>query len=235
MAVFRTIVLVAALSGLIAGIVLTVAHEVATVPIILSAETYEKAAEKGADRRAGASPTADHASAHDSAASAWAPHEGLERKAFTALADILTGIGFALLLVSAYALRGGEVNWRTGLYWGLAGFASVTLAPGLGLPPTLPGAATAPLADRQLWWSAAAVATACGLALLFLGRRAIWAVAGLVLLVLPHIVGAPQPAEFGSVAPATLAHRFVVAGVLSSLLFWIALGSLSGALYKRLR
>lgn len=231
MAVFRTIVLVAALSGLIAGILATAAHEVATVPIILAAETYEQAA----DRHAARSPAADHAAAHDHATGEWAPQQGLERKAFTALADVLTGIGFALMLVSAYALRGGEVNWRTGLYWGLAGFASVTLAPGLGLPPTLPGTEAAPLADRQLWWSITAVATACGLGLLFLGRRPVWAVAGLVLLALPHIVGAPQPAAFGSVAPPLLAHRFVVASVLSSLLFWIALGSLTGIFYKRLR
>ena len=69
------------------------------------------------------------------------------------------GIGFALLLVSAYAFSGASVDWRRGLYWGLAAFATFTLAPGLGLPPEVPGTSAAPLLDRQIWWVATAVAT----------------------------------------------------------------------------
>jgi len=231
MAAFRRIVLVAALAGLIAGLFVTIMHEIGTVPIILKAETFEKAAE----RPAGSSAHATSGSAHDHAASAWEPKDGVERKAFTVLADILTGIGFALLLVSAYSLRGGEVDWRKGLYWGLAGFATFTLAPGLGLPPVVPGTEGAPLADRQIWWVATAAATGGGLAMLFLTRRAVGTVAGVVLLVLPHIVGAPQPAEFESLAPSPVAHQFVVATVVTSLLFWIALGSLTGFFYNRFR
>ena len=33
-------------------------------------------------------------------------------------------------------LSGGITDWRQGLFWGLAGFAVFTLAPGLGLPPS---------------------------------------------------------------------------------------------------
>jgi len=231
MAAFRRIVLVAALAGLIAGIFASIMHEIGTVPIILRAETFEKAAERPAGPSAHATP----GSAHDHAARAWEPKDGLERKAFTVLADILTGIGFALLLVSAYSLRGGEMNWRKGLYWGLAGFATFTLAPGLGLPPVVPGTEGAPLTERQIWWVATAAATGGGLAMIFFKRRAAWAVAGVVLLVLPHIVGAPQTAEFKSLAPAAVTHQFVVATVVTSLLFWTALGSLTGFFYRPFR
>ena len=31
-----------------------------------------------------------------------------------------------------------SLSWRQGLFWGFAGFAVFTLAPGLGLPPELP-------------------------------------------------------------------------------------------------
>jgi len=229
--IFRHIFFVAALAGLISGVFVTVAHEIGTVPIILKAENYEKAAEQAAVPSANAMP----GMSHDDEANAWEPADGLERMAFTVLADVLTGIGFAVLLVSAYALRGDDVDWHEGLYWGLAGFATFTLAPGLGLPPQVPGTEAAPLVDRQIWWVTTAVATGGGLAVLFFTRRAVWAVAGVVLLVLPHILGAPQPAEFKSVAPALVAHQFIVATVVTSLLFWIALGSLTGFFYKQFR
>ena len=36
----------------------------------------------------------------------WEPEEGFQRNAFTVGANILTAIGFALLLTGAYAIRG---------------------------------------------------------------------------------------------------------------------------------
>lgn len=232
---FRNIVFVAALAGLIAGVFATILHSIGTVPIILKAETYEQAgAASGAMAATNTTANADAAAAeHDHEAEAWAPQDGLERTAFTALANVLTGIAFALLLTAAYALRGREMDWRRGLFWGLAGFACFTLAPGLGLPPEVPGTEAAPLFDRQVWWAATVVATGGGLALIFFTRQAAPTVLGVALIALPHIVGAPQPPEYKSLAPEGLAHDFVVAAVVTSLLFWLALGSLTGAFYKR--
>lgn len=227
MGAFRRIFVVAALAGLIAGLLATAAHHFGTAAIIAKAEVFEKAAEaKGA--AADAMPGMDHE------APAWEPEDGLQRTLYTALADVLTGIGFALLLVSAYAFSGAAVDWRRGLYWGLAAFATFTLAPGLGLPPEVPGTSAAPLLDRQIWWIATAVATGGGLAAIFLGRKAVWVVGGIVLIVLPHLIGAPQPAEHTAAAPESLAHQFIVAAVVTSLLFWLVLGSLTGFLYKRI-
>lgn len=231
MEILRRIIFVAALAGLIAGIFVTAAHQIGTVPVILKAEIYERAAEHTGAPSVHAMP----GMSHDEEAGVWEPTNGLERTAFTVLADVLTGIGFALLLMAAYVLSGDDVDWRKGLYWGLAGFATFTLAPGLGLPPEVPGTEAAPLADRQIWWVGTAVATGGGLAVLFFTRRAVWAVAAVALLVLPHIVGAPQPAEHKSLAPESVAHQFIVATVVTSLLFWIALGSLTGFFYKRFR
>ncbi|MFI4988919.1 MAG: CbtA family protein [Alphaproteobacteria bacterium] len=235
MTVFRRILFVAAAAGLLASVFATALHMVGTARLIQKAEGYEKAGEISAAPAAHAAsrPAMGSAPAHQHEESAWEPADGFERTAFTALADILTGIGFALLLVSVFVLRGREVDWRTGLFWGLAGFATFTLAPGLGLPPEVPGTEAAPLLHRQIWWVATATATAGGLALLFLTQRARFALAGIALLVLPHLVGAPQPAEYRSLAPELLAHQFVVAAVVTSLLFWLALGSLTGFFYKR--
>lgn len=244
MALFRRIFFVAALAGLLAGLFVTALHQVGTVPVILKAEVYEQAAEAPAAAPAGHDHAAaghDHAAAaaheHDHDSAAWEPQDGFERTGYTALADILTGIGFALLLVCGYALTGTltgrQTGWRQGLLWGLAGFAVFTLAPGLGLRPEIPGTEAAPLADRQIWWVLTALATAAALALLVFGRRASLAVLAVALLVLPHVIGAPLPVEFHSAAPEALAHRFAETAFATSLLFWAALGALTGYFYQR--
>jgi cobalt transporter subunit CbtA len=242
MSVFRSIVFVAALAGLVGGGFAFALHMIGTARIIERAEVYEKAADDAAaaathDTASHDATTHDHGAtamaAHEEAATEWEPEDGLERALYTALADVLTGIGFALLLAAGFAIWGHAVDWRVGLFWGLAGFATFTIAPGIGLPPMVPGTEGAPLLARQVWWVATAAATGGGLALLFLSRRAALAVAGIVLLVLPHLIGAPQPDEFKSAAPPALAHEFIVAAMVTSLLFWLALGSLTGALFGR--
>jgi cobalt transporter subunit CbtA len=221
-AVLRRLVSVALCAGLLAGIFAAAAHQIGTVPIILKAEVYEKPAEHPAG-----------AKAHEHAAVAWEPENGAERTAYTLLADILAGIGFALLLAAGLTLRGGDVTWRQGLFWGLAGFATFTLAPGLGLPPEVPGTEAAPLLERQLWWLATTVSTGCGLALLAFTRRAPWAVCAAILIVLPHLYGAPQSAGHGAATPELLAHQFVVAVTVVSFLFWLILGASTGYFYRR--
>jgi cobalt transporter subunit CbtA len=219
MAVFRRLVFVAVCAGLLSGIFATAAHQIGTVPVILKAEVYEKASEH-------VTPMAqEHAAV-------WEPQNGIERTAYTLLADILTAIGFALLLAAGLALRGGNVTWRDGLFWGLAGFATFTIAPGLGLPPEVPGTEAAPLLERQLWWLATAVSTGSALALFAFTRRAPWAVLAAVLMVLPHLYGAPQPATPAAAAPEALAHQFVVAVTIVSLLFWLILGVSTGYFYR---
>jgi cobalt transporter subunit CbtA len=230
MDLFRRIVLAALCAGTLSGFVITEAHQVVTVPIILEAEVFERAAEQPMDL---ASPADPAASVHHEEVVAWEPADGLERTVYTGLADVLTGIGFALLLVSAYSMTGTGGGWGKGLLWGLAGFAAFTLAPGLGLPPELPGTEAAPLLDRQIWWSATALLTAGGLALLMFRRQALWAIVAVVLIALPHVTGAPRLAEHASAVPESLAHRFVLAATVTSLLFWVCLGITTGYLFQR--
>jgi cobalt transporter subunit CbtA len=229
---FRNIVLLAAIVGLIAGIGMTVAQELTTVPLILKAETFEQAEEA----------KAPPAHAHESEAAAshehehgegWSPQDGFERTAFTLAANVLTGIGFALLLIAVSELAGGIVDWRQGVFWGFAAFAVFTLAPGLGLPPQLPAMPAAELGPRQIWWVATALSTAGGIALLVYGRSVPAVVAAVALLVAPHIVGAPQPESHDSPIPENLHHSFVVAVVLTTMVFWVLLGGLTGYFRRR--
>lgn len=230
MGIFRRLLLAALCAGLVAGVVAALAHQFGTVPLILQAETFEKPAASAPPGQAG--------EAHQHAAPVeWEPENGVERAAYTLVADLLSGIGFALLLAAGLALRGGDADWHDGLFWGLAGFAAFTLAPGIGLPPELPGSEAGPLLARQLWWVTTAAATAGGLALLVFTRSPVYAVLAAALIGLPHVFGAPQAdghaGAHPGTAPEALARQFVVAATLVSFLFWCALGAATGYFYRR--
>ena len=234
MPVFRSIVFSAAFAGLIVGAVISVAQFFGTVPLIQKSEVYErKAAEAPPAAHDHVGVPHDHSLAHDHE-SQWEPEAGFQRNAFTVAANILTAIGFALLLTGIYAIRSRPVTWREGLLWGLGGFVVFTAAPGLGLPPELPGMPVADLTARQTWWIATATATTIGLYLLAF-RSAAWAaVLGLGLIALPHLIGAPLAPEFHSEVPAALSHKFIVVVTLTSLLFWALLGVSTGIAFGRI-
>ncbi|WP_428030863.1 CbtA family protein [Ancylobacter sp.] len=233
MSLFRTILFVAALAGIGTGLAVSALHLFTTVPLILQAETFEGGAEDApALAAAAAHEHAPGTAAHDE--DEWSPADGLERNGLTVIFTVLTGFGFALLLVAASEVTGGLSGWHQGLLWGLAGFAVFSLAPGLGLPPELPAMPAADLAARQLWWIGTAAATAGGLALLVFGRSPLLAVLGVALIVAPHVIGAPQPDSHESPIPEALHHSFVVASITVSFVFWVLLGGLAGWLRPRL-
>ena len=233
MSVFRSIVFSAALSGLVVGAAVTGIQHLGTVPLILKGEVYEEEAKAAGAKAPVANATAVAIAVHSHEAEAWEPHEGLERNAYTAAANILTGIGFALLLGGFFALRGKPVSAREGLFWGLAGFTVFTLAPGLGLPPELPGIPAAPVEQRQLWWIATAAATGTGLYLLIF-QRAVWAgILAIALIAAPHVIGAPQLAEMHTNVPEALSRQFVAAVTVTSLIFWALLGPLTAVFQRR--
>jgi cobalt transporter subunit CbtA len=171
---------------------------------------------------------------HEHAVNAFAPEDGWERNLFTLGADILTGVGFAMMMVAGFVFFGREIDARRGLLWGLAGFAAFTLAPSLGLPPELPGTEAAPLLARQVWWLLTALATIIGIIAFFKVRRPWGWALGLVLFVVPHVVGAPLPTEHGASAPDELQRAFAWVAIGSGLLFWLALGCVAGHAFRRI-
>jgi len=228
MTLFRNVVFVAALSGLLAGLVLAALQSFATVPLILEAEAFENpgmaAHDHGTPAEAGLGHEHDHG--------AWAPADGLERLAWSGAFNIVSGIGFALLLVAASEAAGGIAGWRKGIAWGLAGFAVFSLA--------------------RIWAAAGTSRHACcrsrrppGLvagdgggdgsrsALIAFRRGVAWPLAGLALIVAPHLFGAPQPASHDTPVPADLHRQFVIAVTATSLVFWVVLGAIAGAVRQR--
>src|SRR5438552_2422253 len=178
----RRILLTGLIAGTAAGLFAAGLQHLRLIPLIAAAEVYEVA---------GAHAEHQH-SQPGAAAGEWEPAPGLERTGYTVLADVLAGIGFALLLAGGVALaqaRGYPIDARRGLIWGAAGFLVFALAPAIGLPPELPGMQAAGLAARQEWWLSTAAATALGLGLLVFAPQAVLRVIGAAILILPHLVG----------------------------------------------
>ena len=213
-------------AGFLAAVVVTGLELTLTSPLIASAEVYE--AHEG-HQAARALPIvlahSDFAHAdHDHAAPEWQPGDGLPRMAFTGLATLVGAVGYALILGAVMLACGREPTPDTALAFALAGFASVALAPALGLPPELPGSAAAPLATRQAWWVMTATSTALGLYLIAIRRAFIAILGGLVLIVGPHVAGAPQPPEAASELPAALAAQFAARSLAIAFVFWGLIG-----------
>lgn len=231
-AILRRILTAGLLAGVVAGLAFTVVQQLKVTPLILAAEVYENAEAEAPAAHAHDGAVAAHA--HD--AEAWSPEDGIERIAYTVAANILAGVGYGCILVAGMVFAGRRLDWRRGLLWGLAGFAAFAFAPALGLPPELPGMAAADLAGRQLWWIATALATLAGLGLIVFAPaklRIAAVVGGIALLLLPHLIGAPEHAAESGALPAELAARFAVASLIAQAAFWAALSAVAGHLLGR--
>lgn len=241
-------------AGFFTGLVMSALHLFFAVPLIVQAEKYEGGGTEGAALHgpalAGKLVLADFSAGDESVGrlhlvhgdaphqeggeEAWMPEDGLERSVYTILATVVVSVGFALVLVGAFALSGREVSAGEGVIWGMAGFAAFTLAPALGLPPELPGSAAAELGARQIWWLGTAAATLAALAALVFSSN--WLVRGgaILLIALPHIIGAPHPHEFASGVPAELTGHFAATSIVLGAISWALLGWASGSLYSKL-
>ena len=228
------VLLAAILAGVIGGVFATAAQSLRVTPLILEAETYENSG--GGHDHGTAGHSHDHGGAVASGEAGdeeWGPADGLERTLFTLMANAVVGAGFALIVTAAILLTGQTVTLASGLAWGLAGFIIFVLAPGIGLPPELPGTAAAELSARQIWWLATVIATAAGLAIIAFRRQPLWIVAALVLIAAPHVYGAPQPDGPEAVATAHLAVEFAIASIATGFVYWLFLGGVLGFLLDR--
>ena len=239
--IFSRIIYSSIVIGLVAGMLLTSLQIAGLKQIIVEAESYEaQAAEVLAGHGNSSHSDHDHsdqAPADDGRADDfWAPAQGLERNAYSFLANVLASTGFGaimLALMNQFQLpRKGNISWGQGSLWGLAGFATLFVAPAIGLPPEIPGAvSSAPLEHRQLWWALAVLSVAIGLGI-FAFAAVRFKALGLLFLVIPYIVGAPQvdTPMFQHADPSVtqalfnLHQRFVVISTVVNLIFWLSLG-----------
>ena len=223
----RRILIVALLAGGLSGVVMSGVQMIWSVPLIVAAEAFESAP-------ADASPslhTHTDGSLHDhGSGEVWAPEGPYERAFWTVVTNVLLGVGAGLIMTAFLALRRNPTTLRTGLLFGAAAFASFSLAPALGLPPELPGMAAAELQGRQAWWLMTALGTALALAALVYAPKNWMRALAVVVIVTPHLIGAPQPASHDTAVPYELIREFIAASLITTAIFWLALGGLVGTL-----
>lgn len=226
----RRMVTTGLFAGFLTAIIYSVVQAVTVTPLILEAEVYEQA---GPAHSHGAPVAAVEPAAEPAAP--WTPADGIERYGSSVLANIAISVGFAFVMVAAFQFRGKPVNMRVGLWWGLAGYAIFALAPSLGLPPEVPGAAAAELQTRQIWWFGTMAATALGLGLLVFAKPLWLRATGVPIILLPHLIGAPRPVGLDpGPVPPELASLYVVWALVAALFFWLLLGASTGEIYRRL-
>jgi cobalt transporter subunit CbtA len=238
MKLFQRIFFAAVLAGLAAGLAMSAVQQWRVAPLILAAEFHENAGAAAPEHTHDAgTPAHEHdtaAAAHQHDEDAWAPQDGPERIFYTVLANVLGGIGFAFLLAAVSVLSGIEITARNGVIWGLGGFVALQLAPAFGLPPELPGMPAADLVARQVWWVGTALATGAGMLAIAKLRNGTGIVIAAVLILAPHVIGAPQLAgEHATSVPANLATSFAAATLGTGALFWLIAGPLFGWLNER--
>jgi len=236
------VVLAVLLAGIAAGLVMGAIQHVRLTPLILEAEAFERAgahaghshdAAPAAETKAEATgqPEAD---GHDhDHGEGWAPEDGWQRTLSTTVTAAMTGAGFAAVLAAVSLLTGLQISRRNGMIWGLCGFLAVTLAPAAGLPPELPGMAAADLFARQVWWVGTIAATAAGIYLIATQTSAFALVLAAVLILAPHVIGAPVAPHGEGIIPAELVARFVANSIAANAVFWCIIGLLLGLVLDR--
>lgn len=219
------VLLAALLAGIAAGLIMGVIQHVRLTPLILEAEVFETTGHTHGTETS-------TVEAHDHG-EGWAPADGWQRTLSTTVTAMMTGAAFALLLAGISLVAGLPLTRQNGVIWGLCGFLAVTIAPSAGLPPELPGMPAADLVARQVWWLGTIAATGIGIWLIAT-RRETWGLALAVLIIgLPHMIGAPVPVTHESAVPPNLAATFAANAIAANAIFWSLIGIFLGIAINR--
>lgn len=220
---FTRIVTSALFAGAAAGLLIALLQYVFVQPVLLHAELYET----GKLVHFGAEPVA---------ATQELPGFDPLRDLLSVLFTMLTYCGYAFILVALMGIaeeRGASITPRNGMIWGLMGFIAAHLAPAFSLPPEVPGVAAADVLLRQYWWFATVALAAVAMWLIAFHFTMIGIGAAAVLLLLPHIIGAPEPAVFTGPVPTEIGALFAARALAVGMAAWILLGAFSAYFWTK--
>lgn len=224
-------------AGLAAGLIAVLLQFWLVTPVLLEGEDYETGAKT---HFAGVLMVDDAEEAPKEDASEVVEEEAdsmFARHATTFFVNLIVFTGFGLIMVAGFGLAshfGIAVNLRSGIIWGLAGFIAVQLAPAAGLPPELPGTPADDVVLRQYWWFTTVAATTIGLAFLAFGNSLLFAALGAVMILTPHVIGAPHLGFHAGIAPPELSALFVARSLAVSAAAWAVLGAVAGHTWHRM-
>ena len=227
-------------AGLAAGLIAVLLQGFLMERLILEAEEYESGAKVHFAGVPGATDDAAVSAEHDHTTHEHAEPEDsgiFHRFSLAFAADFIVFVAWGLVMVAGFAVAerlGRPVTIYAALLWGIGGFAAVHILPGIGLPPELPGIPAADLAARQFWWIATVVASIVGLGLIgYSGKNPFMVGFGVIILALPHLIGAPVLDSFAGVAPPELAGEYVARSYAVAFFAWITLGLTAGYFWNR--
>jgi cobalt transporter subunit CbtA len=211
-------------AGAAAGLITALLQIVFVQPVLLHAELYES----GELVHFGA----EAVTAHPDLPGMFA--EPI-RDGLSIIFTMVTYTGYALVMAALMSMaerQGHEINARTGILWGLAGFITFHFAPGLTLAPEVPGVAAADVDARQIWWGVTVATAGVAMWLIAFGGSLVgYAVAALLLLA-PHMVGAPEPESFTGPVPTEIGALFAARAFGVGMTAWVLLGSFAGYFWQ---
>ncbi len=219
---FSRILISGLFAGAAAGLITALLQLYFVQPVLLHAELYES----GELVHFGA----DAVSAHPELPGFDAVRDGL-----SIVFTMLTYTGYALVLVALMSMaerQGHEVTARNGLMWGLAGFIAFHFAPGMSLAPEVPGVAAADVGVRQIWWTITVAAAGVAMWLIAFGGNLVSYLVAALLLMAPHVVGAPEPETFSGPVPTEIGALFAARAFGIGMAAWALLGSFAGYFWQ---
>lgn len=223
-AMFSRILTSALFAGAAAGLIAALLQLVFVQPVLLHAELYES----GELVHFGGTAV----SAHPDLPGMFAEPV---RDGLSIIFTMLTYTGYALVMVALMMMagtRGHEVTARTGILWGIAGFITVHFAPGLSLAPEVPGVAAADVGARQIWWTATVATAGVAMWLIAFGGNLVsYVIAGLLLMA-PHLIGAPEPETFTGPVPTEIGALFAARAFGIGMAAWVLLGVFAGRFWQ---
>lgn len=220
------IILSTLLAGLLAGLIMAGMQHVRLTPLIQMAEIYEtpeteaiaEASKPCVETMPGMKMC------NDDGRPSWQPEDGWQRTISTSTASLITGAGFAILMLGVSMLINIPISKNNGLIWGVCGFIAVSLAPSIGLPPELPGMPAADLTSRQVWWVVAILATGTAIYFWIFAKDYWWRFAAIIFAIAPHFFAPITLAKAENNLPASLASEFASSSLAANLLMWLAIG-----------
>ena len=220
---FTRIAVSALFAGSAAGLIASLLQLIFVQPVLLHAELYE---------------SGELVHFGGEAVSAVQDLGGMEimRDALSIAFTIMIYTAYAFILIATIAYSeetGNKVDARQGIIWGVAGFIAVHLAPGFSLAPEVPGVAAADVYARQIWWFPTVIAAAVAMWLIAFGKN--WMMWGLacILLIAPHLIGAPEPSVFEGPVPTEIGALFAARAFGVGLSAWVLTGFFAGYFWHK--
>ena len=212
---FKNLLLVGLLAGVVSGSFLTLLQAVTVIPLIHQAEQYEH------HLPVMGSETGQHE--HDGPEKEWEPANGWERFAFTWFANVSIAAGFGLMMAGIMSLHPPK-SWTQAVLFGVAGYYAFFLAPAFLLPPELPGSDSSHLQSRQVIWLYTVVVSLVSMALVGFSTRPWLRLLGLVSLASPLLLFTQEDVRYSVPVPSELIEQFTRMTAVTNALLWATIG-----------